>query len=132
MAIELIKINLLMASVIFEVIKLNGSVPLSSGDIQGFLVAYFPLLFSIIILIFARTISNSTHGLNSDGIEIFRKLEEQKGLEGLVEAYLHFISENETKIKRLNYLLLASVLLSIAVISYLAIGFVSVAKWIVR
>lgn len=128
MAIELIKINLLIASVIFGILKLNGSVLLSSDDVQGFLLAYLPLLISIIILIFVRMISNSTYGLGSNGIDTFRELEEEKGLEGLVEAYVHFISGNEVKIKRLNYLLVVSVLITISAISYLAIGFLSVAK----
>lgn len=110
-AIELIKVNLLVASLVLAILEFGTSsnqIPKASFVA----VALGALAISIVLLVTARFTTSAMHWLNSDGLSRIKSDANTANLEAISDAYIAWAEENNKRMKKMDRLIVVSILLT--------------------
>lgn len=110
-AIELVKVNLLLATIVIAILKFGTNVANSLDDPQHILITIFPLIFAILFAMLARFYSESTYGLNDRGLSAIQSNDEVN-IKHISEGYIDWANKNQRRIKWANQLIAISVFLT--------------------
>lgn len=111
-SIELIKVNLLVASLILAILEFGSSSNQFQRD-TFVAVSFGALAISIGILTITRFTTSATHWFDSEGLSVIQSDDDSVEVEVISDAYIEWVKENHNRMQKMERRMAISVLLTV-------------------